>query len=285
MLRLGLIGTDGGAVNGHSCGVVKSINNGGMDAVVTALMGNDAEETEALASLCNPKAKVFTDIDAFLENCDAVMVMHRNGKYHKEYAVAALHAGKPVFVDKPLACTVEDAKEIIAVAKKNNAVLHSGSSVGNAPVLQKIKAFMKEKGEINTAYISFPLTNKPEFGGIHFYTHHILAEYAAVFTQPIKAVTAMEVNGNIVVLADCEDFPVMFNYAAGYDSLHFGIYFKDGSNIFENFGGYSHDQQLVEFIEAAKAKVPTDNYEEQLLPVKVSVAIEKSLQSGLRVTV
>lgn len=285
MLRLGLIGTDGGAKNGHSCGVVKTLNKGGIDAKVTALMGNDPEETEALANLCEPKAEVFTDMDAFLENCDAVMVMHRNGIYHTDCAIAALNAGKPVFVDKPLACTVEDAERIIEAAKANNAVLHSGSSVGNASILQHIKFIMKDRGEVSAVYISFPLTNKPEFGGIHFYTHHILAEYYAVFEQPIRSVSAMNVNGNIVVTADCVDFPAIFNYAAGYDSMQIGVYFKDGTCIFKDFSGYSADEQLLEFIRAAKENVPTTNFEEQLLPVKVSVAMEKSLESGLNVTV
>lgn len=285
MLRLGLIGTDGGAKNGHSCSVVKTLNKGGIDAQVVALMGNDPAETEALANICEPKAEVFTDIDAFMEACDAVMVMHRNGIYHADYAIAAIKAGKPVFVDKPLACSVEDAERIIEVAKANNAVLHSGSSVGNATVLKDIKRLMKDKGEISTAYIAFPLTNKPEFGGIHFYTHHILAEYNAVFDQPIQSVTAMNVNGNIVVTADCVDFPAMFNYAAGYDSMQFGVYFKDGSAIFRDFSGYSANEQLLDFIRDAKNKVPSTNFEEQLFPVKVSVAIEKALKSGLRETV
>ena len=282
MLRLGLIGTDGGAKNGHSCSVVKTLNKGGVDAQVVALMGNDPAETEALANICEPKAEVFTDMDAFLASCDAVMVMHRNGIYHTDAAVAALNAGKAVFVDKPLACTVEDAERIIAAAKENNAVLHSGSSVGNAPILDHIKFIMQERGEVSAVYISFPLTNKPEFGGIHFYTHHILAEYATVFEQPIKSVSAMEVNGNIVVNADCGDFPAIFNYAAGYDSMHFGIYFKDGTCIFKDFSGYSAGAQLLDFIRAAKAKTPTTDFEAQLAPVKVTVAMEKSLKSGNR---
>ena len=112
MLRLGLIGTDGGAKNGHSCSVVKTLAKGGIDAKVVALMGNDKAETEALANICEPKAEVFTDLDAFLESCDAVMVMHRNGVYHTEPAIAALNAGKPVFVDKPLACSVAFSSSI-----------------------------------------------------------------------------------------------------------------------------------------------------------------------------
>ena len=285
MLRLGLIGTDGGAKNGHSCSVVKTLNKGGIDAVVTALMGTDEAETKALADICVSKPEVFTDMGAFLEACDAVMVMHRNGIYHTDAAVAALNAGKPVFVDKPLACSVEDAERIIEAAKVNNGVLHSGSSVGNASILQHIKMIMKERGEVSAVYISFPLTNKPEFGGIHFYTHHILAEYAAVFEQPIKAVSAMEVNGNIVVTADCGDFPAIFNYAAGYDSMQIGVYFKDGTCIFKDFSGYSANEQLLDFIRAAKDKTPTTDFEAQLTPVKVTVAMEKALESGLRIDV
>lgn len=285
MIRLGLIGTDGGAKNGHALGVVRTLNKGGVNAKVVAFMGNNEEETEALVNFCNGEAKAYTDVDAFMDACDAVMVMHRNGIYHTEYAVKALEKGKPVFVDKPLACSVEDAERIIEAAKANNGILHSGSSVGNASILRQIKKIMADRGEVSAVYISFPLTNKPEFGGIHFYTHHILAEYSAVFEQPIKSVYTMEVNGNIVVTADCEDFPAIFNYAAGYDSMQIGIYFKDGTAIFKDFSGYSADEQLYDFIRAAENQVPTTDFEEQLFPVKVTVAMEKSLKSGLRVTV
>ena len=285
MLRLGLIGTDGGAKNGHSLGVVRTLNKGGINAKVVALMGNDEAETEALVNVCNGEAKAYTDVDAFLDACDAVMVMHRNGIYHTEYAIKALEAGKPVFVDKPLACSVEDAERIIEAAKANSGILHSGSSVGNAPILRHIKHLMDDRGEVSAVYISFPLTNKPEFGGIHFYTHHILSGYSALFEQPIKSVYAMEVNGNIVVTADCEDFPAIFNYAAGYDSTQIGIYFKDGTAILKDLSGYSADEQLYDFVRAVEKNEITTDFEEQLLPVKVTVAMEKSLESGLRVTV
>ena len=47
---------------------------------------------------------------------------------HRTSVVAALEAGKPVFVEKPLALTLEDADEILAVAKRTGTQLHVGYS-------------------------------------------------------------------------------------------------------------------------------------------------------------
>jgi predicted dehydrogenase len=53
---------------------------------------------------------------------DAVVIAVPNALHH-EVAVAAAKAGKHVLVDKPMACTTEDADEMIAVAGANQVVL------------------------------------------------------------------------------------------------------------------------------------------------------------------
>ena len=54
---------------------------------------------------------------------DAVCVESQSGYVHLERATPFLKAGIPCFVDKPFACTVEDARAMADVAKANNAAL------------------------------------------------------------------------------------------------------------------------------------------------------------------
>jgi predicted dehydrogenase len=56
------------------------------------------------------------------EGVDAVVIATPNAQ-HRGVAVAALDAGKHVLVDKPMACTVADADEMIAAAERAGRVL------------------------------------------------------------------------------------------------------------------------------------------------------------------
>src|SRR5439155_24829896 len=61
-------------------------------------------------------------LDELLERSDLVVVATPNTT-HFEIAAAALKAGKHVVVDKPFAVTVEEADELIALAKPRERVL------------------------------------------------------------------------------------------------------------------------------------------------------------------
>jgi UDP-N-acetylglucosamine 3-dehydrogenase len=56
------------------------------------------------------------------DDVDAVVIAVPNS-FHRDVAVAAAIAGKHVLVDKPMACTTDDADEMIAAAVANRVVL------------------------------------------------------------------------------------------------------------------------------------------------------------------
>lgn len=287
MLKIGIAGTDGGAKSGHSASICRKISSGIYDAEISAVMGCDKRETEEVCALCGENTRVAKSIDELTEQSDAVMVLFRNGNMHLAYAEAALRAGKTVFVDKPLACTLDDAESIIRAAEQSGAPLCSGSQMKYSVSLNDIKKAVGEKcrDNISSVYISFPLVDLPQYGGIHFYSHHIIEEYYSVFDADIREVTAKRTSKNISVIADCGSFPLILNCGVWYGSTHFGVYFKDGSNIFKEVELDGEERQIEEFISAAKSKKPSVDYERQLLPVRISRAIAESLDSGLTVRV
>ena len=67
----------------------------------------------------------FDDLEAFLREVDVVTVASP-GSYHAEGALAALAAGKPVYVEKPLAVSLADADRIIGEAAKRSLILACG---------------------------------------------------------------------------------------------------------------------------------------------------------------
>jgi len=72
--------------------------------------------------ICDSIAEVASQVDAvFLESCD--------GRQHAQQFAQLADAGIPVFIDKPFACSVEDADEMAELSAKKNVPLMSCSAI------------------------------------------------------------------------------------------------------------------------------------------------------------
>jgi predicted dehydrogenase len=90
----------------------------------------------------------FDDI-AENDNVDVVYIVLPNGM-HKEYAIRAARAGKHVIVEKPMAITAAECKEIIAECKKANVQLAVGYRLHFEPYNMEMMRLGREKvyGEV-----------------------------------------------------------------------------------------------------------------------------------------
>ncbi len=73
---------------------------------------------------------------------------------HADLAIAAMEAGKDVFVEKPLALSVEDAERMVAVAEKHQRIL----MVGHIMVYHTATLYLKEmvdSGELGDIYYMY----------------------------------------------------------------------------------------------------------------------------------
>ena len=67
----------------------------------------------------------FTDLAAFLEAVDVVTVASP-ATFHAEHALAALAAGKPVYIEKPIATSVADGEKVRSLAAAKGLVVACG---------------------------------------------------------------------------------------------------------------------------------------------------------------
>ncbi|HWL52427.1 MAG TPA: Gfo/Idh/MocA family oxidoreductase [Chthoniobacteraceae bacterium] len=63
---------------------------------------------------------------------------------HEEHALAAIEAGKHVYLEKPMAITVEGCDRIIAAAKAKGVSLYLGHNMRFFPVMKKMKELIEE---------------------------------------------------------------------------------------------------------------------------------------------
>src|SRR5258706_11052296 len=126
-VRLGIIGTD----TSHVIAFTKILNDASQPdhvdgaRVVAAYKGGSkdikesATRVDKFAEELKTKWKVeFTpDIASLCRKVDAVLIESVDARTHLEQAKIVIAAGKPMFIDKPLASTLEDARMIAKLAK------------------------------------------------------------------------------------------------------------------------------------------------------------------------
>jgi predicted dehydrogenase len=116
-LRGGVIGA--GVFGGHHARQYARLPG----VVLSGVLDPHPDRAAALAAPLGGRA--FVDMDAFLDAVDVVTIASP-GPAHAAQAVAALRAGKPVYVEKPLAVTLEEAAAIRAAADETGLTVACG---------------------------------------------------------------------------------------------------------------------------------------------------------------
>ncbi len=147
---------------------------------------------------------------------------------HAEYAIKAMEAGAHVFIEKPLATTVEDAKKVIAKAQELNRKLVVGYVLRHHPSWVRL---IKEARDLGGPYV-FRMNLNQQSDGPTWDTHKALmnttspivdcgVHYVDVMCQ-ITDAKPVRVQGMGLRLSD-EIAPDMYNYG------QFQVIFEDGS--------------------------------------------------------
>ena len=131
-LRVGIIGTD----TSHVPVFTQALNQAGMHVVAAYKGGSpdvesSATRVENYAKQISEKygVEIVPDIPSLLAKVDAVLLTSVDGRVHLAQARPVIAAHKPLFIDKPLASTLEDAREIARLAKAAGVPWFSSSSL------------------------------------------------------------------------------------------------------------------------------------------------------------
>jgi predicted dehydrogenase len=169
--RIGLVGVD----SSHAEDFLRHFNSEARhhDIAVTAFWGGDRSRTSELLALA-PELLAADSLAQLIDNVDAVIVGDRHGDLHLPHALPAITAGKPVFVDKPLACNLRDATAILDAAGRAGTPLLSASALRwqhEAVVLKARLAYLDGPFSISGYGTWYP---DSEYGGAIFYAIHTL---------------------------------------------------------------------------------------------------------------
>jgi predicted dehydrogenase len=92
-----------------------------------------------------PQVRVYSSLSEAVEdeNVDAVFIGTPDSE-HVEPVTAALRAGKHVYVEKPMAITLEDCDVIINAAKDAKKIFYLGMNLRHGPVHEKLHEVLNE---------------------------------------------------------------------------------------------------------------------------------------------
>lgn len=84
--------------------------------------------------------EIVDSIDELVKRVDCVLLETNDGRPHLEQAIPVFRAGKPVFIDKPLAGSLPDCIALFAAARKYNCPMFCSSSLRYGKGTQEARA-------------------------------------------------------------------------------------------------------------------------------------------------
>lgn len=142
--------------------------------------------------------KIANSIESLLNDVDVVLLETNDGRLHREQAIQVIKAGKPLFIDKPIAASLADAKAIFEAAKLNNVPVFSASSLRYMEIAQQLRA--GKIGNIIGADTYGPATIEKTHPDLFWYGIHGIEALFTVMGTGCKSVSRIyEQDTDIVV--------------------------------------------------------------------------------------
>ncbi|HVM48516.1 MAG TPA: Gfo/Idh/MocA family oxidoreductase, partial [Candidatus Acidoferrum sp.] len=179
-LRIGIIGCD----TSHVTAFTEVLNNpeakghipGGK--VVAAYKGGSPDlpsSMERIDSYCQTLrekygVKFYDSVEALCSNVDVVLLESVDGRPHLAQVKPVLKAGKPVFVDKPMAASLRDTIEMFRLAQAANVPIFSSSGLRFSKANQALR--QGSIGKVTYAETYGPCELEPHHPDLFWYGVH-----------------------------------------------------------------------------------------------------------------
>ncbi|MBN1395893.1 MAG: Gfo/Idh/MocA family oxidoreductase [Pirellulales bacterium] len=141
--------------------------------------------------------EIVDSIEELLDRVDAVLLESVDGRPHLAQARPVIAAGKPLFIDKPMAASLADAMEIFRMAKENGVPCFSSSSLRFNSGFQAA-ASGETFGKVRACAAWSPLNIEPHHPDLFWYGIHgveILFTIMGPGCEEVKRVAPDKVEG------------------------------------------------------------------------------------------
>ncbi len=292
-LKAGIIGLD----TSHSVAFTKTLNDPDKESDVAGVKvvaayphgSKDIESSVSRIPQYTEEMKelgieITDSIEALLEKVDVVFLETNDGRPRLEQAIQVFEAGKPVFIDKPVAASLPDVIAIYDAAKAYNVPMFSASSLRYSEGTQEIRSG-KTVGKVSGADAYSPAHLEKTHPDLFWYGIHGVELLYTVMQTGCEAVVRFQTEGTELVVGTWNDgrigtFRGIREGKLGYGGTAFG---EEGVAPIGPYAGYRPlVVQIVEFFKTGKSPVP----DEETLEIYafMQAAEESKKQNGKAVT-
>ena len=147
--------------------------------------------------------EIVNSIPELLKKVDFVLLETNDGRPHLEQALLVLQAGKPMFIDKPVAASLADTVAIYNAAEKHRVPIFSSSSLRYMDTVQEV---VKGKiGAVLGADCFSPATIEKTHPDLFWYGIHGVEILFAVMGTGCTTVSRLHTNDTDIVVGEWND--------------------------------------------------------------------------------
>lgn len=262
-LKAGIIGTDtshvpafAGQFQAHPewrIKVVAAFKGGSPD------LPTSADRVEWFAKTIHDKngVEIVGSIAELLQKVDVVLLESVDGRPHLAQVTPVLKAGKRVFIDKPLAASLEDARKIVQLSKETGTPLFSCSSYRFHPDLPRLRD-NPGVGKVSKVQGSSPFNVLAFHPDLYYYGIHGVEALYAVMGPGCVSVARKVENGADVTTGQWKDgrIGVYYGPAKGEKVPVIRISGAEGTAESKGDGGYEGlVRAIAEFFQTGRVPV------------------------------
>jgi predicted dehydrogenase len=229
--------------------------------------------------------EIVPSIDELVKKVDVVLLESVDGRPHLEQVIPVLKAGKPVFVDKPVAGSLADAVAIFELAKRHNVPCFSSSSLRFSKGIIGMRDDEKV-GKVLGCEARGPCSLEPHHPDLFWYGIHGTEILFTIMGTGCESVTRVHSDGTDFVTGRWKDgrvgtFRGLRDGASGYGATVYG------DKSIAQSGGYDGYQPLVvEIVKFFKTgQAPVSPQETLEIYAFMEAADESKRQGGAPVTI
>jgi hypothetical protein len=199
-IRVGLIGLDTSHVIAFTDTLNKAGNTGDLAGVriVAAYPGgspdipSSRDRVQGYTDKLRAQGVAICDsIEEMLKQVDAVMLESVDGRPHLKQAIPVIEAGKPLFIDKPMAVSLADGMEIFRRAKEKGVPCFSASSLRFSSGFQAVRNKTASFGDVKRCEASSPMSLEPHHPDLFWYGIHGVETLFTIMGPGCKQVTRL----------------------------------------------------------------------------------------------
>ncbi|WP_138484791.1 Gfo/Idh/MocA family protein [Dyadobacter bucti] len=203
--------------------------------------------------------EIVGSITELLQKVDVVLLESNDGRIHLEQAVPVLKAGKRIFIDKPLAANLGEAREIFKMAAEFNTPVFSSSALRFEKNVQRV--VQGAIGEVTGADVYAPAEIEPHHLDLAWYAIHGVEMLFTVMGPGCKSVSRVHCDGTDLVTGVWENGSIgtvraIRKGTAGIAGTAFGTRGIAQLGPFETYEPLV--EQIVSFFESGKPPVTAD---------------------------